>query len=682
MDPREDLGLREAAVSVRRAYKRFSPTSVVLRGLDMTVLEGTIYGLLGPSGCGKTTLLRCLLDRTQLDAGEIYVKAKELRNIGYMPQELALYQDLTIAETFNFYGRLFGMHWGHIEDRGLDLLKFLDLPESERFIGHLSGGQVRRVSFAIALLHDPQLLILDEPTAGVDPILSASIWERLLKMAVSQKKTIIITTHYIEEARQAHTIGLMRHGVLLAEESPQQLMAHQNCSNLEQAFLQLSQRQHDQIRGCDDLQEPEDYPSPSQCPRPHLKPTSLWNVDRFLAQLMKNFVWNMRNIPMLLFVLMLPAFQAILCNVILGSEPHNMALGVLSAELPHGLSDCEHLPPYNCSAQGPPLSCSYLEVLRHKQLKLKEFKDLDSARQSVERGESWGYLYFPENYTRALMERIESGQTVSDQVLDESLVDVWLDMSNLWVSSMIKRDMILGVVDYVKNLLLTCNFSPELADIPLKFEEPIYGMMIPKFIHFCTPGLILSFCFYLPIMFTTGAIMMEREAGLLERSLIAGMTILEVVVAHTVLQLLLVTAQNVVIFISFYVLYYNPFYGSLTLIMALVWLVEFMGISYAFLLAVFFDSEKLATYAGVGTIVLMFIMCGIVWPYQGMHWAVRTMVSYTPLQPAVEAYRAIAERAWGLENPIVRHGFCTTLAWIAIFSSATYYIAKKKKLGT
>ncbi|XP_054274577.1 ABC transporter G family member 23-like [Macrosteles quadrilineatus] len=673
-------GAPVVAVRVKDAYKRYSPSAVVLRRLNMTVLEGTIYGLLGPSGCGKTTLLRCLLGRSRLDAGEITLNVKHLCDIGYMPQELALHQDMTIAETFNFYGRIFGLDWEHIEDRGLDLIKFLELPESDKFVGQLSGGQMRRVSFAIALLHDPQLLILDEPTAGVDPILSHSIWQRLVVMAEKHKKTIIITTHYIEEARQAHCIGLMRHGVLLAEESPQLLMLHQNCSNLEQAFLQLSQAQQGDIRSYEALDLIDDFPVADPRPPQPVRHCSKWNTDRFLAQLIKNLVWNLRNIPMLLFVLLLPALQAILCNLILGSEPHNMSLAVMSEELSGGLRDCDSTPPYNCSSDGAPLSCSYLDFLRQKQFKLKEFSSLEAARRSVLKGQSWGVLHFPRNYTRSLLERLDSGESTPDQIVEDSLVNVWLDMSNLWVSSLIQRDLVYSVVEYVKSILLSCEYNPELADLPLRFEEPVYGEVIPKFIHFCTPGLIISFCFYLPIMFTTGAIMMEKEAGLLERSLIAGMTVVEVVAAHTVLQMLLVGAQNVVIFLTFYVVYFNPLVGSFPLLLLLVWLVEISGIAYAFLLAVFFDSEKLATYAGVGTIVLMFMICGIVWPYQGMHWAVQLIVSYSPLQPAVEAYRAIAERAWGLDNPVVSYGFLLTLAWTAIFSIAAIIIASRKRL--
>ncbi|KAG8327657.1 hypothetical protein J6590_015690 [Homalodisca vitripennis] len=237
-----------SAVVVRDAYKRYSPSAVVLRGLNLTVSDGTIYGLLGSSGCGKTTLLRSIVGLLRLDAGEIQVKAGRKNNVGYMPQDLGLYEYMSIMEVFEFYGKLYGMKHGIAEERGCELIDFLKLPESSRHIGSLSVGQQRRLSFAVALIHDPDLLILDEPTVGIDRILSASIWQRMMEMASTRNKTIIITTHYIEEARLAQTVGLMRDGVLLAEESPASLMTSQGCNSLEEAFLILSQRQEESIQ--------------------------------------------------------------------------------------------------------------------------------------------------------------------------------------------------------------------------------------------------------------------------------------------------------------------------------------------------------------------------------------------------------------------------------------------------
>lgn len=174
------------------------------------------YGLLGASGCGKTTLLSCIVGRKRLNSGEIWVLGGKPgtrgsgvpgKRVGYMPQEIALYAEFSIKETMTYFGWIFGMSTPEIIERLRFLLNFLDLPSENRLVKNLSGGQQRRVSFAVALMHDPELLILDEPTVGVDPLLRQSIWNHLVHITKAGQKTVIITTHYIEEARQAHTVS-------------------------------------------------------------------------------------------------------------------------------------------------------------------------------------------------------------------------------------------------------------------------------------------------------------------------------------------------------------------------------------------------------------------------------------------------------------------------------------------
>ena len=231
-----------AAISVEglvRGYGRIQ----VLQGLGMTVDEGSIYGLLGPSGCGKTTLLKVILGFLAPESGKVEVKGEiPGSDVGYSPQEIALYPDLSIAETLRFHGRLHGMDADRILARQSWLIDFLDLPDPTRTVGKLSGGQKRRVSLAVALLHEPDLLLLDEPTVGVDPELRARLWDHLQEISANGT-SIVITTHYIHEARNADRVGLMRDGVLLAEDSPQSVMDSQSASSLEEAFLALCRRE-------------------------------------------------------------------------------------------------------------------------------------------------------------------------------------------------------------------------------------------------------------------------------------------------------------------------------------------------------------------------------------------------------------------------------------------------------
>ena len=234
---------------VKMSYGQGKKKVNVLRGINMKVPEGAIYALLGPSGCGKTTLCNCITGRNRPTSGKVRVFNKTPGTagsnipgpiIGYMPQEISLFPDFTIEETLLFFSKLYRLDPSRAADRVDFLVDFLELPDKKRMVANLSGGQQRRVSLAAALIHSPPLLILDEPTVGVDPVLRQVIWDYLVLLSTKEQLSIIITTHYIEEARAANVCGLMRQGRLLVEESPDYLMEKYKCPSLEAVFLQLS----------------------------------------------------------------------------------------------------------------------------------------------------------------------------------------------------------------------------------------------------------------------------------------------------------------------------------------------------------------------------------------------------------------------------------------------------------
>ncbi|XP_037501945.1 ABC transporter G family member 23 [Rhipicephalus sanguineus] len=216
----------------------------IFRGVDMTVQRGAIYALLGSSGCGKTTLLRCIMGRKRFQEGTIRVfgykpgtEGSKIpgANVGYMPQEAALFDAFSIEETMHFFARIYDLPPEAAQQRAEFLVSFLELPDPKRLVSYLSGGQKRRVSLAVSLMHNPPLLILDEPTVGIDPVLRMNIWEHMVALAERERMSIIITTHYIDEARLASAVAFLRHGaVILAEDPPEVLMRRHNTDNLEE----------------------------------------------------------------------------------------------------------------------------------------------------------------------------------------------------------------------------------------------------------------------------------------------------------------------------------------------------------------------------------------------------------------------------------------------------------------
>lgn len=185
---------------------------------------------------------------TKLDAGDVYifgqktdanVRYKLGKHIGYMPQEIALIGELTVKETIYYFGLLYQMKREKLRSRYLLIRNLLDLPGDNLRLENCSGGQMRRVSFACAIIHDPKLLLLDEPTVGLDVILREQIWQFLLHITVNEKKSVVITTHYIEEALHSHRLGLMKNGRVILEDKPRAVLNRYECESLEEAVYRV-----------------------------------------------------------------------------------------------------------------------------------------------------------------------------------------------------------------------------------------------------------------------------------------------------------------------------------------------------------------------------------------------------------------------------------------------------------
>lgn len=202
---------------------------------------------MGNSGCGKTTLISCIVGLMTFDKGKITVlnenPAKvQKRRIGYMPQETALSEKLKIREMLWFFGKLFELNKVQISKRFEYLSTLLNLPDGGKLIEACRGGEKRRISFAASTFHDPELLILDEPTVGLDPLLRDNIWQYLIEITKTQNKTVLLSTHYIDEAKNSTKIGLMRNGQLIAEDSPHTLIEKSGSTSLSGAFFILSKK--------------------------------------------------------------------------------------------------------------------------------------------------------------------------------------------------------------------------------------------------------------------------------------------------------------------------------------------------------------------------------------------------------------------------------------------------------
>jgi ABC-2 type transport system ATP-binding protein len=218
----------------------------VLPGLDLEIEPGTVTGLLGPSGSGKSTLIRAIVGVQIVASGEVVVLgtpagAVELRRrVGYVTQAPSVYADLTVRENLTYFARIVGVGRERVDD----LVERVGLAsERDQIVQTLSGGQAARVSLATALLHEPELLVLDEPTVGLDPVLRRDLWDFFHELAESGA-TLLVSSHVMDEASRCDRLVLLREGRILAEDTPAGLLARTGMTDLDDAFLHLVEEEH------------------------------------------------------------------------------------------------------------------------------------------------------------------------------------------------------------------------------------------------------------------------------------------------------------------------------------------------------------------------------------------------------------------------------------------------------
>ena len=219
----------------------------VIEHLSLDVRAGSVTGLLGPSGGGKSTLLRAIVGVQQVADGHVTVlgepagSASLRRRVGYMTQAPSVYADLSVRENLRYFGRLYRLGPARCDE----VIETVSLrPEAGRVVSRLSGGQRARVSLAVALLANPELLVLDEPTVGLDPLLRRDLWQ-LFHRLTDEGATLLVSSHVMDEAERCDDLLLLREGALIAAGTPAELRARTGASSLDEVFLRLEAERHE-----------------------------------------------------------------------------------------------------------------------------------------------------------------------------------------------------------------------------------------------------------------------------------------------------------------------------------------------------------------------------------------------------------------------------------------------------
>ncbi|CAH4035289.1 ABC transporter G family member 20-like [Pieris brassicae] len=714
------------AVVVERASKYYGKKGgndykPVLQNLDMTVERGTIYGLLGASGCGKTTLLSCIVGRRHLDSGNIWVlggKPGEKGSgvpgprVGYMPQDIALVAEFTIRDALYYFGRIYGMSNSLLAERYDFLCSLLELPGGDSFIKQLSGGQQRRVSLAAALVHEPELLILDEPTVGLDPMLREKIWDYLTELA-AKGTTVIITTHYIDETKQAHKIGLLRDGQLLAQDSPTDILRRFDCDTLEDAFLKMALIQNENSRTnrrrSTLTSSPDVIPETSIVNDSRFQSTEDFNVvtssrdiltkqenglelkskrnGRLKAVFIKSIQQFSRHPGGLIFSILFPMLQVMAFYSAVGRDPKGLHVAVVNDEaatIPMGNELCktsnltwvamneEQICEYHM------LSCWFVDEMEKRGIIVEYYNSTEEAKMAVAARTTYGAVYFPTNFSSALALRIADGY-VEDNIVEESTIAVWLDMTDHQISNFLKRSVMKTYETFTKRAMSACGINEDLVQLPVRMKPPIYGSLEPEMVSYMAPGVMITIIYFLPAIVTSTLMISDRLDGVWERSAVAGVQPKEMLQVHITLQSAVIVLQTLEMMVLAFVGYDLPFKGSIVTCGILLFLQGLGGMCYGFLLSVLCSSFTVAFFVATGSFYPMILLCGILWPLEGMPWALKQVALMLPFTLPSRSLRDLMERGSGITDYNVYIGFLISIGWIVLILTLCFLRLKYKK---
>ncbi|KAL1453458.1 hypothetical protein WDU94_007596 [Cyamophila willieti] len=709
----------------------------IFNNVNIHVKKHSIYGLLGASGCGKTTLLKCLLGLLPIDQGQVWVLGGSPNTkdsgvpgyqVGYMPQDISLLPEHTVKGAVQYFGGLAGKTRDQVNAKYAFFEEMVSLPKSNLRIRTLSGGDQRKVSLVCALIHEPELIILDEPTAGVEPKISARIWDYLKQItSVEHKSSVIITTHYIEACNKADRIGILRDTQITIEASPEELLMRTQKESLEEAFILLSSVEDwGMLEMPVWLTEPPKEPEPSTMEAPpqsiamfgHTRPKHYRRL-RFENLCFKNITRLIQRptaslfafvIPLIIISMLFLAMEGQVCEgqfAVFNDDIENEVSQTRSGNVPMNNKHVNkrhtgskfrqnttkylirNRTLYNDSTadqyagavivsnktcddfeldQGP-LSCVFLSNLKskHPEFKFKYYQNFSILiKEVVETGKYLGYILIPANYTPVIVDKFKPPGIVG---ASKVVQPVWiaLDMTNREIGLKLQAALFKFETDiWVKyGQLLNPTVDSRYYRLPISVK--FEGSEPMRTVDFVVPGVMLVMTFFLHSGLTSATIILERNSGLWERNSVLGVTNGEIVLSFLLVMSFFALINSLIIIGTVYYLYNVPCEGNLILVFAFVFLQSINGEVFGFLCSVFAKSITQVNFINLGFYYPFIHLNGVVISPKAMHPIIRTIGYLFPLTYSIQAVQNIEAKGYGLFDLTVVLGFVSTLIWIGIF---------------
>ena len=682
-----------AAVKARNIVYIRSAHQTILNDLNLLVPSGSVYGLIGPSGCGKTSFLRVLVGYKKPTSGCIQVFGLEPGspglgipgpNIGYMPQDVALNSDLTIIEMLVYFGHIHGLSNGEMIKRIKSLLALLELPSGDRLIGDLSGGQQRRVSFACTVLHRPKLLILDEPTVGVDPLLREKMWSYINYLTSTFGATVIITTHYIEETRRADVVGFMRKGRILEEDNPSRIITKYNTSSLEETFAclcredkmrkQLSIPSVHNNNNVTESNSIESFNHSSSSPS-----SSTWSLSSMFTN---SDYWRIQKAVMnrifLRFYKMKPAFYGsglilffiiTIYGLFYGRTPRGLRLGLINDEKPANQS------------------LLFLQAINPAHLNIRPYQSLDLAIESTKKGIIHGFIHIGANFSSTIRSKLvpfddnnsyyyANGSIINrlSQQLNSSLITFHGDHTNIVLVITIFRYLLSAYREFTLKAAHQLALNPKLTDLPIQLGDIIYGP--PDLVNpandadrieqlmnknddifgvyqFILPVFTVYLVFVHSVNFSLFSLMREKLDNMFERNYAAGITTNQLLIGHFVVYFVTTGVHVVTLFLFLLYILKVPCQGSIVLACFILLLQVASGITSTFICALFSSGIGNMFIFTTGFMLACMFVGGVLWPYEALPYYMRSFRYFTPFSTSPEAFIGVMVKGLSFTHPTV-----------------------------